>query len=35
VRDGERDTVDCGSGTDTVVADRHDRLKRCEHVTRR
>ena len=35
VRDGERDTVDCGPGSDTVIADVRDRLVHCEHVTRR
>lgn len=35
VRDRKRDTVDCGTGKDTVVADPEDRLKGCEKVTRR
>jgi hypothetical protein len=35
VRDGERDTVDCGAGTDRVVADELDRLRGCERVVRR
>jgi hypothetical protein len=34
VRDGERDVVDCGTEQDTVVADRLDVLRHCEHVTR-
>jgi uncharacterized repeat protein (TIGR01451 family) len=34
-RDGVRETIDCGAGRDTVRADRRDRLKRCEKVTRR
>ena len=35
-RDGRRDTVNCGSGRDTVVADRSDRVSRnCERVVRR
>ncbi|HEV7752470.1 MAG TPA: hypothetical protein VGO71_13080 [Baekduia sp.] len=33
--DGVRETVECGSGRDTVRADRRDRLKHCEKVTRR
>jgi uncharacterized repeat protein (TIGR01451 family) len=33
--DGVRETVDCGSGRDTVRADRRDRLRHCEKVTRR
>ena len=33
VRDGERDTVNCGAGRDTVRADRRDRLRGCESVT--
>jgi Ca2+-binding RTX toxin-like protein len=32
-RDRSADIVDCGSGTDTAVADRRDRLRRCEHVS--
>jgi hypothetical protein len=28
--DGKRDRVDCGHGSDTVIADRKDRLERCE-----
>jgi hypothetical protein len=31
-RDGEADTVDCGAGRDTVVADRADILTGCEVV---
>ena len=35
-RDGERDTVRCGSDRDVVVADLVDRVARdCEHVVRR
>jgi Ca2+-binding RTX toxin-like protein len=33
VRDGVADSVDCGSGTDTVVADRVDVLTGCEKVS--
>lgn len=33
--DGVRETIECGSGTDTVRADRRDRLRHCEKVTRR
>jgi uncharacterized delta-60 repeat protein len=33
--DGVRETVLCGSGKDRVVADRKDRLRGCERVTRR
>jgi hypothetical protein len=33
-RDGEVDTVRCGPGRDRVVADRRDRLSRCERVRR-
>ena len=33
-RDGERDTIDCGSGKDTVVADKVDIVKGCEKVKR-
>lgn len=33
-RDGERDVVRCGSGRDTVIADRADSLSGCEHVRR-
>jgi Ca2+-binding RTX toxin-like protein len=29
-RDGRADRVDCGAGTDTVVADRSDKLRGCE-----
>jgi Ca2+-binding RTX toxin-like protein len=29
-RDGKRDTIDCGSGKDTVVADRIDSVRGCE-----
>jgi Ca2+-binding RTX toxin-like protein len=33
LRRGERDTVRCGPGRDTVVADRRDRISRgCERV---
>lgn len=32
--DGARDTVDCGAGRDTVVADRVDRMRNCEKVSR-
>jgi hypothetical protein len=35
VRDGERDVVDCGTETDTVVADRKDVTRACERVLRR
>jgi hypothetical protein len=35
LRDGERDTADCGPGRkDVVIADRVDRLKGCEKVKR-
>ena len=35
-RDGQRDTVHCGTGTDTVTADKTDTISRdCETVTRR
>jgi hypothetical protein len=33
-RDGERDVIDCGSGRDTVVADKTDTVKGCETVKR-
>ncbi len=33
--DGVNETIDCGAGKDSVRADRHDRLKHCEKVTRR
>jgi hypothetical protein len=33
--DGVKETIDCGAGYDTVRADRRDRLKHCEKVTRR
>ncbi|HMJ36931.1 MAG TPA: hypothetical protein VK501_23700 [Baekduia sp.] len=33
--DGVRETIDCGTGTDAIRADRRDRLKHCEKVTRR
>lgn len=33
--DGVRDTIDCGAGRDSVVADPIDRVKNCEKVTRR
>ena len=32
---GRRDVVDCGTGRDRVTADRRDRLRGCERVTRR
>jgi len=32
--DGKRDTINCGSGKDTVIADKEDRLKNCESVKR-
>jgi len=32
LRNGHADTVDCGSGSDTVTADRSDTLAGCEHV---
>lgn len=35
VRDGVREVVDCGSGRDTVAADRLDVLRNCESVFRR
>ena len=36
VRDGERDTVKCGSGKDTVIADKKDKVaKDCEVVRRK
>jgi Ca2+-binding RTX toxin-like protein len=31
-RDGFRDAALCGSGTDTALVDRRDRLRGCEHV---
>jgi hypothetical protein len=35
-RDGEKDTIDCGSGYDTVIVDKHDVVnKNCEQVVRR
>lgn len=34
LKDGERDVADCGSGRDSVRADRKDRLKGCEKVKR-
>jgi Tol biopolymer transport system component len=34
-RDGERDVVDCGTETDTVIADRKDVIRGCERVLRR
>ena len=35
-RDGKRDRISCGRGTDTVLADRRDRVARdCERVRRR
>jgi hypothetical protein len=33
--DGVRESIDCGAGRDTVRADRRDRLRGCEKVTRR
>jgi hypothetical protein len=33
--DGVRETIDCGPGKDTVRADRRDRLKHCEKITRK
>jgi Ca2+-binding RTX toxin-like protein len=33
--DGVRETVDCGSGRDTVRADRRDHLIHCEKITRK
>jgi len=32
VRDGERDSVNCGPGNDLVIADRMDKLKGCERI---
>jgi hypothetical protein len=29
-RNGSREMIDCGGGTDTVVADVRDRLRSCE-----
>jgi uncharacterized repeat protein (TIGR01451 family) len=34
-RDGSRDVIDCGAGLDRVTADRGDRLRGCERVSRR
>jgi uncharacterized repeat protein (TIGR01451 family) len=34
-RDGSRDVIDCGAGVDRVTADRRDRVRRCERVSRR
>jgi Domain of unknown function DUF11/RTX calcium-binding nonapeptide repeat (4 copies) len=34
-RDGSRDVIDCGAGLDRVTADRRDRLRGCEQVSRR
>jgi Ca2+-binding RTX toxin-like protein len=34
-RDGSRDVIDCGPGHDRVTADRRDRLRGCERVSRR
>jgi hypothetical protein len=34
-RDSKRDTVRCGPGRDRVKADRHDRLRGCERISRR
>ena len=33
-RDGSRDVIDCGAGLDRVTADRRDRLRGCERVSR-
>ncbi|HWI74152.1 MAG TPA: hypothetical protein VNT55_19485 [Baekduia sp.] len=33
--DGVRETIDCGPGKDAVRADKKDRLKHCEKVTRK
>lgn len=33
-RDGGRDVIYCGAGIDTVIADRFDTLRGCEHVRR-
>ncbi|MET0601065.1 MAG: hypothetical protein ABW167_03670 [Baekduia sp.] len=33
--DGVKETIDCGAGSDSVRADRRDRLKHCEKVRRR
>ena len=33
--DGTRDSVDCGSGRDTAIVDRHDRVRRCERMSTR
>ncbi len=35
VRDGEIDTVNCGAGIDTVIADKTDKLTSCEKVKRK
>ena len=35
VRDGRRDSVNCGTGHDSVTADKVDVLHNCERVTRR
>jgi Ca2+-binding RTX toxin-like protein len=34
-RDRSRDVIDCGAGLDRVTADRRDRLRGCERVSRR
>jgi uncharacterized repeat protein (TIGR01451 family) len=34
-RDGSRDVIECASGADRVTADRRDRLRGCEQVSRR
>jgi uncharacterized repeat protein (TIGR01451 family) len=34
-RDGSRDVIECASGVDRVIADRRDRLRGCEQVSRR
>jgi serralysin len=31
-RDGRADAALCGSGSDTAIVDRHDRVRRCEHA---
>ncbi|MBA2545618.1 MAG: hypothetical protein H0V15_01965, partial [Solirubrobacterales bacterium] len=33
-RDGTRDKIDCGSGTDRLVADKIDKVRGCETVRR-
>jgi len=34
-RDGQKDVINCGSGRDSVIADKVDVLRNCEKVTRR